>query len=374
MQRDKSIFIVAPLEECASLYLDVLRLVFSQLVLIGHAASFFGVLPFILPPYFPWIQSIAVVGFFWLSGFLICHSVLLRKQGEEIYRFSDFFFSRFARIYSAYIPALFFVLLVDSVFIGLYPEKYGFYRSYSVEAAIKNIFMLQKFPVKPFSAPMFGSASTWWTLGIEWWLYMFFGWIFIMKRTQIRPVYFWSILFAVSIVPLHSAVKGMGVGVGLSLVWVMACGIAITKDIVCESMSRKVMLAASMLFATLAAVRYRISMDAYDLIAAMHLGGALLFSTCWMQGLAVKPSQMLKKIVHFVAGYSFTLFLTHYTILYFIKTAELLHGWPAFVVSFLLSNLIAALIAFWTEMRYRNFALFLKKYWKQLAMTNHKVS
>lgn len=175
MSSDGFVFDVQPLKEGTSIYLDGLRVILCQIVLIGHAASFFGVMSFIEPPNFPWIQSIAVVGFFWLSGFLICHSTLMRKQRENQYVFSDFFFDRFARIFSAYVPALIFVFLIDFVFISLYSHTYGFYGSFSLEVAIKNLLMLQKHPVELLTAPMFGSASTWWTLGVEWWLYMLFG-------------------------------------------------------------------------------------------------------------------------------------------------------------------------------------------------------
>lgn len=350
-------------------------MLFSQMVLIGHAASYFGLMKFIGPPHFPWIQSIAVVGFFWLSGFLICHSVLMRKQMMEDYKFSDFFFSRFARIYSGYVPALALVFLVDFIFVYMYPLKYGFYYSFSIDVALKNMLMLQKFPLNSLSAPMFGSASTWWTLGIEWWLYMFFGLIFIRKASWTKNKIYWVSLLFVSIVPLHYLFKGNGnVGIGLTIVWFLACGIAIFKDMVCVYMPRNFMLIGSVLLAALAFSRYKTSMDSYDLIASIHLGGAILLSTSWMQGVNIKINQSFKKFIHFTAGYSFTLFLTHYSILYFIKTAELLYGWNAFVVSFLVSNIIAALVGYLTEMRYRDFAIYLKRHWNTLVMKDYKIS
>lgn len=96
---------VDPLTEYSSVYLDLARFLLSQLVLIGHAASFFGVMTFMEPPHVPWVQSIAVVGFFWLLGFLICYSVV-RKLTRPGYSFSVFCVERFARIYAAFVPAL----------------------------------------------------------------------------------------------------------------------------------------------------------------------------------------------------------------------------------------------------------------------------
>lgn len=169
------------LTEKTSLYLDFSRFVLSQLVLIGHAASFFGVMDFFGPPIFPWVQSIAVVGFFWLSGFLICYSTI-RKLNRPEYGFGVFFLERFSRIYSAFIPALLFVICIDGLFQIMKPGVYGFYKSYAFDVALGNILMLFKFPVQILQYPMFGSASAWWTLGIEWWLYMAFGWLLLKDR------------------------------------------------------------------------------------------------------------------------------------------------------------------------------------------------
>jgi len=66
--------------------LDMLRGLASQLVLVGHAMSYFGVMKILHPPNFPWIQNIAVVVFFILSGFVITRSVVIRtaESGNNI--------------------------------------------------------------------------------------------------------------------------------------------------------------------------------------------------------------------------------------------------------------------------------------------------
>jgi peptidoglycan/LPS O-acetylase OafA/YrhL len=370
LQHNKSYFYVEPVGRVASLYLDGLRAIFSQLVLIGHAASYFGVLPFIEPPHFPWIQSIAVVGFFWLSGFLICHSTLMHKQKTQRYCFADFFFRRFARIYSAYVPAILFVFLIDLVFIRIYPEKYTFYSSFSLTVAIKNLFMLQKFPVG-FATPMFGSASTWWSLAIEWWLYMFFGLLYFRRSIKLHWSIYWVVLCFVSLIPLEYAVKNSGVGIGLTLLWLLGCVIAVTKDIVCKYVSRKTMLFSAFFLVVLAVIRYKVSMDSYDSIASIYLGGGLLFSTCWMQGVKVDVNKSIQKAVHFLASYSFTLFLIHLSILYFISSSGWGHGWGPFIVSIAISNIIAALLAYSTEIHYRRLAIFLENKWYSMYSINN---
>lgn len=88
--------------------LDLIRGVSSQAVLVGHAMIIFDVFEYF---HYPKIQNIAVLIFFLLSGFLITYSTF-RKDN---YSFGDYFIDRFSRIYTAYIPAIFFVILCDSL-------------------------------------------------------------------------------------------------------------------------------------------------------------------------------------------------------------------------------------------------------------------
>ena len=55
--------VISRLSDPASISLDLMRLILAQIVVLGHAASFNGLFPELFPPNFPWIQSIAVVGF-----------------------------------------------------------------------------------------------------------------------------------------------------------------------------------------------------------------------------------------------------------------------------------------------------------------------
>lgn len=352
---------VSQLNPAASLYLDFLRLLFSQLVLIGHAASFFGVLPFLGPPYFPWVQSIAVVGFFWLSGFLICHSVLL-KMNDGNYSFRHYFIDRFSRIYTALIPSLLFVLGVDFAFVTFMPNEYPFYDSFSVTVAIQNLLMLQKFPVDMLYAPMFGSASTWWTLGVEWWLYMFFGWLLLSSLINSYSKIYILVLVLLSIVPVNYLISGNGsVGTGLALIWFVSCFFALIKDWACVTIRSEGLAILAISFLVLSFFRYKISNDAYDILGAIYLGLCFVFSVFYFQVKQFSYPAIYREVVVFFADYSFTLFLTHYSILSLISAIELPSGWFSFYLSLIVSNVLAAMIAYNTERRHRVLASFLKR-------------
>jgi hypothetical protein len=82
----------------------------------------------------------------------------------------------------------------------------------------------------------------------------------------------------------------------------------------------------------------------------------------------------IKTIIAFFAGYSFTLFLTHYSILYLISLTIYGEGWGAFWLSFIISNILAAAIASCSEIHYRSISFFLKKTWYNLNESKNKDS
>ncbi|MGB1307441.1 MAG: acyltransferase family protein [Oceanihabitans sp.] len=177
----------------SSVYLDIIRAVSSQLVVVGHAISFLAIFPLIQPPKFPYIQNIAVLVFFILSGFLISYSIF-RKDN---YSFKEYFIDRFSRIYAGLIPSILVVFIIDYVNIKLNPEGYNYYNAFNIKTFIGNLFMLEDFPgqVLVTNQPItsFGSGRTLWTLAVEWWLYMAFGY-FIIKIWRKKKFKFQTIL------------------------------------------------------------------------------------------------------------------------------------------------------------------------------------
>ena len=72
-----------PLGNGPSFFLDFLRAFSAQAVLFGHSFRYMGLFENLRPPQFPYIQNIAVVIFFFLSGFLITYTVVKKNQKQN---------------------------------------------------------------------------------------------------------------------------------------------------------------------------------------------------------------------------------------------------------------------------------------------------
>ncbi len=168
----------------------------ALLVLIGHGFSFFQISIFKDDSYFPYMQSLAVLIFFILSGFLTDNT--LSKEKEK-YKYKRFIISRAKRIYEYYLGALLMVIIIDKIIIAINPSAYMHYDTLSFEILIKNIIMVPRmvslniFGTQSLNIPVvgrlitndtLGSARPFWTLFIEWWLYVFYGYYKLVYKEK----------------------------------------------------------------------------------------------------------------------------------------------------------------------------------------------
>ena len=205
----------------SSLLLDVLRAVAAEAVVVGHGVAMFYYYPRPLPqpPAFPYAQDIAVVVFFLLSGFLITYATL-RKPSS--YGFREFFIDRFARIYPALLVVLPVVLVMDRVALALGPDRFDYGHSSGVKTLVANVLMLEvpqiSIHLGSFAVP-FGSARPLWTLAIEWWIYMGFGWFVLRRRKSLA--WWLPVLVFAALIPMYLTV----VGSPLVIMWLLGSGL-----------------------------------------------------------------------------------------------------------------------------------------------------
>lgn len=199
-----------------SAHLNTLRGGAAQLVLLHHALG----VSFPDRGYDRWgLGSLGVLMFFLMSGFLITHTIA-NRIAEQRFSFGEFAISRFSRIYTAYLPALGFVALVDQ--ISSRAPGYAYHADYNLGTALGNLAMLQDFPLfqilrrlhvpeQPWFVASFGSGRQFWTISIEWWIYMSVGLIAtILVQRRRASLMLLLLLVPASIEPLYNLVGGPG--------------------------------------------------------------------------------------------------------------------------------------------------------------------
>lgn len=350
------------LSDRESICLDLIRAVASQAVVIGHGIGFFGILKFLHEPNFPWMQNIAVVVFFILSGFVITYSTIVKSKNSE-YSFFDFFADRASRIFSAYLVAIVFVVAIDSFSVLINYSDYYYKSAFNFQTLITNIFMLQDFPlheflgVKGLHETSFGSARVFWTISIEWWIYMFFGVLFfcIVKNESLSLSKLVLLVLSAVVVSWYTYDSRGG---HLSLFWCLGMVWLLIykkyRDNITGLFANAVVLSSSL--ATCIAIQLS-AIDGYNIYFAASLSLVLVSLINTANNLTIEK---FKGVIEFVAGYSFTLYLVHYSIMDFMsRHIESKNGYTAFICAFLISNGVAMLIARFSE---RNLRRAFKRY------------
>lgn len=311
-------------------YFDFVRFFLAQVVVIGHGFGFFfGYWNGFFPLRVPYIQSIAVVGFFFVSGFLICRSVLSNfeyKGGDYVRYFVD----RFARIYTTLIPCLVFVWLADYTCGLLISGEVQ--SALTVKAFLKNLSLVPSVP--------FGTMRPVWSLMFEWWLYILFGGIVFFNKNKIVS------LICIGLGGYYTFhVNTKGEAGHLELIWFFGALSAYLFDKLGRLAGAKYIALVALLAAV---VGYMTSLNAYNIIAGLLFSSGLLLVAVSCNSNTAMVSPRTSFVFNWLAGYSFTLFLTHYTVLFWLQKYGF-SGFSGLFVSVLLSNVIAFAIANFTE-------------------------
>jgi peptidoglycan/LPS O-acetylase OafA/YrhL len=359
------------LSAAASVALNLIRVVSAQLVVVGHAASFFKWQPQLQAPRAPDIQNIGVVVFFVLSGFLITHSTA-QKLARGPYDFRRFFLERFVRIYSGLIPALFVIALFDIAHSQLSPATFSHKDALNLPTFAANVAMFQEHPVFlalhrliPGLLPIptrFGSARPLWTVSVEWWIYLTFGWLFLRgrwSREQVGPIPGLAMLVFFASVPVWNFFTGFGNG--LTMTWILGGAVALilrrngrtdAKHLAWELRGSTLLLVA-LAFSLVGFIRiYAFTRDAYDPLFATCLSFALLFLVVGLQSGSTRETRP-SRVIGFLADYSYMLYLIHYTVLECFLPLHELPALSRVLMSLVASNIIAAMLASATEMKHR---------------------
>lgn len=336
-------------------YLNLVRAAASQLVLIGHASAWY-LAGFEHDGH---LETFGVLIFFLLSGFLITSSALQKLDGPG-YGYAEFTIDRFCRIFAGYAPALLFVASVDASLRSL--PDYPYAASSSVGTWFGNFFMLQEYPLfqvlRRLGVPeqgwfieAFGSGRPFWTVAIEWWIYLCFGYVVFRLRGRPFGLRQAVVLALLGVVPLYNAMGG--VGHCLTFVWLTGSAAAVLQR---RLMQAQVPRASAWIWtgallvalAGLAGHVLAVGLQVYELQFALFTG-AVLFSLFFLLGaLGLALPRGISRLIDWLAGYSYSLYLTHYTMLtLFVLRLPAENRWDPgrFLLLFVTANAVA--LGFW---------------------------
>jgi len=341
-----------------------------------------------------------VLLFFALSGLLISYSLHNKLDNPE-YRFRNFFVDRFSRIYSGLLPAL---LLGTIIAVTIYVTNHGYFMDLCSMQSTPSLLtfgmtlgMLESFPVSFFNSILsafglsfplpavtpYGFNGILWALVILWWLYMVFGWIVIgsfgLVRNQNRGGWYKVGFFVVTALLSLLLIGLYQQNSSLVIVWFL--GVLMMLGISGKTLNNKLAgnLKARVLgvlfFLSLASAVYWI----YVTFAWTHqyydISLGILLSTCVFLGVLFLNAGGFKRASKFIlnrhvvswittgAGFSYTLFVTHYPIIIFLNGLNLpLNRYLMFIPILLITNLTAFSIAYFTEKKHKQLAQTIKKW------------
>lgn len=312
------------------------------------------------------LGTTGVILFFFMSGVVISNS-LFKKMSKGNYGFLNFFIDRFSRIYSGLVPSLIFILAIGLLIKLISPSFYtdmssALQASSSLDVIVANLLMLQYFPVLDFRIPSF--ASPLWTLNIEWWLYMLFGWLIIKQKSLLKPDIKSILLLSIfAFFPLYKFITCDN-----NLVAIWFSGVLITLVIMNGGIFKDAILKVSkynlLILALIGLLLLRIVANfndgkwTYDLAIELLLGLIMVVLVVKNNGVTLFKSAKIKNIVNLMARYSFTLYLVHEAIAYLLFEINAvyninLHPIAVSAVYVVLANVIALAIAYPTEMQYK---------------------
>ena len=327
-----------------STVLDFIRGISSQLVVLGHLLSFYGIMEFYKIPV---IQNFGVMVFFILSGFLITQTTILKGKA---YGCKNYLIDRFSRIYSAFLPALILVLVTD-FFLKRYGQYPGY--DYSLRSFLGNIFMLQYHPVfRHLGIQPFGSARPFWTVSVEWFFYIFFGVIYYLSIKKILTGYINFILFGLSFIMVFYCFGGGQQG--LSYYWLLG---SVSSYFYNENKLQ--IKSKATYFGLLSILIFGMIFRIYNLklIEMYDIGLAINFTLIFL--LLLNPSSHLNFILKkryfrifssWLASYSYSLYLIHYTyIVVFKQSIRFKSIYVNILLIFVLVNIVSYLFYLFFE-------------------------
>ncbi len=344
-------------------FIDLLRALAASFVLLDHASSLFG-------SNHVASGAFGVSVFFILSGFLICQSSLVRLQRPGSH-FSPYLIDRFSRIFTAYIPALVLVALVNAAVDLHYKGQDG--TSTGLTALLGNMLLLQNYPFFQAAHRLVGdawyirpynTAEPFWTIPIEFSIYIVFGLGFFQLIRQERVSWLVGTGLGLAALPVVIWNAAAGGGNGLSLVWLFGAVTAYFWVTTAQHSARKLHLGCifgALALACLVGRGLKTDWNLQDLGMAACEAVIFLSGIAIMDGIPALP-HLVRRTCTVLASYSYSLYLVHNTVFIVVRqTLGGILGAATLPVALAAAHLVAIAMYLLFERHYRHVGKVLKR-------------
>ncbi|WP_245631940.1 acyltransferase family protein [Alicyclobacillus ferrooxydans] len=264
-----------------------------------------------------------VMLFFVLSGFLIGSSVLKRVQNGT-WSWSDYLLQRLTRLWIVLLPALVLAWIWARVEVGIFHDNNYFVSTTNLHTFVGNLLFLQGVFV-----PNFSQNLPLWSLTYEFWYYMMFPCVILMIRSKNwknRLLYGLVLMLMIGMVGksivLYFAIWLLGVCIA-----VLPTPKSASKSTMVVSLSLLSFIVApvALLFGKIYITKYHVanfdmvrSFPADFVVAAVF--AAILYLVFHLSNSRI-ASPGFKHTSVSLAGFSYTLYLTHYPIINLLRVA-----------------------------------------------------
>lgn len=367
-----------PLPETASkhqiLYFDAVRALSAQMVLVGHSCNIFlpGIFMVLARGGFRtsggvfYMQNLGVLLFFVLSGFLVSRSAMT-KMASPTWGYSDYLLERMARIFVPLVPAILLVSVFDRLILT--GQDTPFVRvDLDLWTLVTNLTMLFNNPVMdalgartglPLDARPIGTAAPFWSVVIEFWIYIAFGLILlrVIRDRRLGILGILALAFSLAVV-VDTARRHEG----LVLAWVVGMFYAwgFSRPWFGRPLPHRILGVAGLVAVPL--LLWRGNWSVFDERVALALGVAVL--STWLgfvnrapradRAASTEVGARARRAVAYLSDSSYSLYLVHFSLLIYLRTVPWLahHPLVAIPLAFVLANGVALLYWYLIERHY----------------------
>ncbi|UUZ87064.1 acyltransferase [Paenibacillus sp. P26] len=252
--------------------------------------------------------------FFVLSGFFISASVLkLIIRGE--WSWKRYLTNRIVRLWIVLLPALLLIYIWNIFSIALYGDQ-AIVGEMSWETLLTNIFFLQGLRGFPFIP--FGHNEPLWSLSYEFWYYILFPCIvLVLSSKKILNKLIYGILAIIIGIMLGKN------GMLLFLVWLLGTVVLLLPRInIPKNSILKIglLIAPILMFFAAMVLSGREKTFLINFIVGLTFSAIVYTFIIFYNGKYLTKNSLFGRISLILAGFSYTLYLTHYPVNNFIKS------------------------------------------------------